>query len=100
MKLLSYLAALAIIAFGILWISEGSQIFTADKRMVESVITDPIFGTSHTEVTYADEFQYGLLPDSMNPLEVYRGYIFVLATGGAVILLSLFITRYRRRSNT
>lgn len=96
-KLLIALGLVAVIVGGAIWISHGSQWYSKDRERVETVVNDPLFGTSRTEVTFVEKYSFGLLPDDIGIARLHNSYAFVLGAGLTSIALGLFLKRKRRK---
>ena len=97
-KLVIVAAAAAILIGGALWVADGTHIYTKDREKVVTISHDPIFGTEVEEVTWVENFQYGLFPDHAHVSHLHRSYAFILGLGGGAILVSLFMLRRARRT--
>lgn len=95
-KLLSVLGIVAIIAGGVVWAMHGFQAYSKDRERVETVVSDPLFGTQRTEVTYVEKYAFGLLPDDLDVMRFPNSYAFVLGTGVTALLVGMFMSRRRR----
>ena len=92
------ISIIAIIIGGIVWVAEGSHIYTKDREKVVKVVKDELFGTEHEEITWKENFQLGLLPDSSDLVHAYRSLVFIVGVAGGVIVFSTIMIR-RGRSN-
>lgn len=95
-KLLTWIGAIAIIIGGTVWAMHGFNAYSKDRERVEKIVSDPLFGTKHTEVTYVEKYAFGFLPDDLDVLRFPNSYAFVLGTGITAIGVGMFMARRRR----
>lgn len=69
-NIISATALLSIAVLFTLWIFQGGEIYTKDKRQIITKTKDEIFGTETETIEWIDDFRLGLLPgdDSIGSL--------------------------------
>lgn len=87
-KTVSIIALILIIPFVAVWLVQGRNIYTKDKKQVITKTKDEIFGTESEKIEWVDEFQLGLLPgvDDLSPKLLAS----VAVPSGILIAISLF----------
>ena len=87
-KTVSIIAIILIVPFVTVWLVQGSNIYTKDKKQIITKTKDEIFGNETEKIEWVDEFQLGLLPgvDDLSPKLLYS----VAVPSGILIAISLF----------
>ncbi len=87
-KTVSTIALILIIPLVVVWLVQGRNIYTKDKKQIITKTKDEIFGTESEKVEWVDEFQLGLLPgvDDLSPKLLAS----VAVPSGILIAISLF----------
>ena len=96
-KLLIALAGLAILIGGIVWVSDGMNIYSKDREQVVKIIKDDLFGTTREEVSWIPAFKFGLLPGGTEVALIPGSYAFVLGISFSTIIGSFIMIRRSRK---
>ena len=96
-KALIALSVIAIIVGGIVWVADGTHIYTKDREKIVTVVKDELFGTETEKVEWKENFQLGLLPDSADLQHAYRSYAFILGSSFVAIVLGMVMIRRGRK---
>ncbi|MBS1538901.1 MAG: hypothetical protein JST20_14280 [Bacteroidetes bacterium] len=96
-KLISIIALILMLPLFAIWLKQGKNIYTKDKKQVITKVKDEIFGTETDKIEWVDEFQLGLLPgvDNLSP----KLLLSVAVPSGILICVSIlgFYMNYRQK---
>lgn len=74
------------------WVSDGNNIYTKDKREIVTTSVDPIFGTPVEKREFVDDFQLGLLPgDDESVINAFKSVSVPSALLCSLAIYSIFM---------
>ncbi|MCU0330253.1 MAG: hypothetical protein MUC47_04645 [Candidatus Kapabacteria bacterium] len=84
----------------IVWLAEGAEMLTKDRKRVEKVVKDELFGTTSTVVTFEEDPNppFALIPLEPTPLAIVDSLAFVLGAGITLAGISIVMIRRSKRS--